>query len=148
MNTTTIPRTHARWTLPRLLILLLAGAFLNLMLDLRVEHVDVVHEDSIAWLPIIYSAFMTLACVVACAFWNRKLTHRIMIALFVVAFAIGGTGFYLHNHGKLTKVLATSLNAWIDPNMNHLASPPQLAPLAFAGLGTIGLLASLNRFNS
>jgi hypothetical protein len=38
--------------------------------------------------------------------------------------------------------------AWTNPNMNHSDAPPQFAPLAFAGLGMIGLLASFEHFNS
>ena len=137
----------SRWPLSRVLILMLSGAFVGLMMDIRVEHVDVVHEHSVAWLPIIYSACMTVACLCATVFWNGR-TRRIMIVLFALALFIGGTGFYLHNRGRLTKVVTTSWDAWIDSNMNHSDAPPQLAPLAFVGLGTIGILASLDRFNS
>jgi hypothetical protein len=146
MNTTVISSVLARWPLPRVLILLLAGAFVGLMTDIRIEHVDAVHEHSVAWVPIIYCAFMTVASLIACVYWTA-LTRRVMIALFLLAFVVGGMGFYLHNHGKLKKVIANSMNAWIDPNMNHSDAPPQLAPLAFAGLGMIGILASLKQFN-
>jgi hypothetical protein len=132
--------------LARVLILLLAGAFIGLMVDIRVEHVEVVRARTIAWLPIIYSAFMTLACLVAFIFWN-KTTRRIMIALFFLAFIIGNMGFYFHNHGNIKKVMKTSINAWTDPEMTHSEGPPQTAPLAFAGLGVIGILASLKRFS-
>ena len=116
------------------------------MVDIRVEHVDVVREHSIAWLPIIYSGFMTIACLAAFVFWSST-ARRIMLPLFLVAFVIGGMGFYFHNHGNLMEVAKDSVNAWIDPNMSHPDSPPQVAPLAFAGLGLIGILASLKRFN-
>jgi hypothetical protein len=128
-------------------MLILAGAFIGLMVDLRVEHVDVVREHSIAWLPIIYSAFMTVACLVAFAIWN-KTTRLIMLPLFALAFIVGGMGFYFHNDGNLKEVLKTSVNAWTDSGMNLPDGPPQMAPLAFAGLGLIGVLASLKRFNS
>jgi hypothetical protein len=135
-----------RWPLPRVLILLLAGAFAGLMVDIRVEHVDVVRERSIAWLPIIYAGFMTVACLVAFIFWN-KTARRIMPMLFLLAFVVGGMGFYLHNHGDLQSVVRSSIDAWSDPAMHHTNAPPQVAPLAFAGLGAIGILASLKRFN-
>ena len=134
------------WPLSRILMLALAGAFAGLMSDLRVEHVDAVHDHTIAWVPIIYSGVMTLACLTAAVIWN-DLSRRIMIALFLAALAVGGTGFYLHNHGKLTRVFKRSLNAWTDPDMKHSDAPPQTAPLAFAGLGVLGILASLKRFS-
>ncbi len=147
MNTEANTSSHRCYTLSRILILILAGAFVNLLVDLRVEHVDVVREHAIAWLPIIYSGFMAIATFFAFVFWNNAI-RRIMLLLFLTAFIVGGTGIYLHNHGNFTKVIKTTANAWIDPNMKHSKGPPQLAPLAFAGLGLIGTLASLKRFNS
>ena len=136
-----------RWPLARILILLLGGAFAGLLVDIRVEHVDAVREHSIAWLPIVYSGFMAIACHMAFMFWNKstRLTIRL---LFLMAFVIGGMGFYLHNQGNLKVVFEMSLNAWIDPKLHHSQGPPQAASLAFAGLGAIGILASLQRFNS
>ena len=60
----------------------------------------------------------------------------------------GGVLVYFHNHGDFKEVIKTSARAWTDPTMNHSDGPPQTAPLAFAGLGLIGILASLKRFNS
>ena len=136
-----------RLSLARVLVLLLGGAFVGLMVDIRVEHVDVVRERSIAWLPIIYSGFMAIACHVAFVLWNKS-TRLAMRLLFLLALVLGGMGFYFHNHGNLKKVILTSIHAWTDPKMNHSDAPPQVAPLAFAGLGVIGILASLKRFNS
>jgi hypothetical protein len=147
MNSQAASAPHDRWPLARVLILLLGGAFLGLLVDIRVEHVDVVRERSIAWLPIIYSGIMAIACHVAFVLWNKN-TRVVMRLLFVLALVIGGMGFYFHNHGDLKKVILTSVHAWTDPEMNHSDDPPQVAPLAFAGLGVIGILGSLKRFNS
>ena len=135
-----------RWPLPRIFMFILANAFVGLMIDIRVEHVDVVRERSIAWLPIIYAGFMTLACIFAFIFWKRS-TRMIMLPLFIAALIVGGLGFYFHNHGNPQKVIATSVRAWTDPNLNHSDAPPQLAPLAFAGLGAIGMITLLERYN-
>src|SRR5579862_4814816 len=147
MNAAANCSARDRWPLARVMILILANAFVGLMVDIRVEHVDVVRERSVGWLPIVYSGFMTISCLTAFIFWN-KTARRIMLALFLLAFVIGGMGFYFHNHGNLKAVMKTSVDAWMDPTMNHSDAPPQFAPLAFAGIGVIGLLASLNRFNS
>jgi hypothetical protein len=138
--------SHDRWPLTRVLILILAGAFASLMIDIRVEHVDVVREQSVAWLPIIYSGIMTIACLLAFLFWNKS-ARRVLLPLFLLALIVGSLGFYFHNHGHLKKVIVTSVNAWTDPKMKHSHAPPPLAPLAFAGLGAIGVFASLKRFN-
>ena len=62
---------HVRWPLTRVLVLLLANAFVGLAMEIRVEHVDAVHEQGIAWTPIIYSCVMTIACLAATVFWSR-----------------------------------------------------------------------------
>ena len=139
--------SHDRWPLARVLILFLAGAFAGLVLDLRVEHVDVVREKLVGWVPIIYSGMMAVACVIAFIRWG-KTARLIMLPLFLLAPVVGGLGFYFHNHGNVAKVVKTSANAWTDPQMKHSHAPPQLAPLAFAGLGAIGVLASLKRFDT
>ena len=138
---------HNRWPLARLLILILGGTFAGLMVDIRVEHVDAVREHSVAWLPIVYSGVMSIACSLAVIRWNTT-TRHIMLVLFALAIAVGSLGFYFHNHGRFTDVIRTSLEVWIDPHMHFSDGPPQTAPLAFAGLGTIGILASLKRFDS
>src|ERR1700722_7078529 len=111
MNTSADLPAHDRFPLARVLILILAGAFVGLMVDIRVEHVDVVRERPIAWLPIIYSAFMTLACLAAFVCWS-KTARLVMLPLFLLAFVVGGMGFYFHNHGDLQEVLKTSVSAW------------------------------------
>ena len=135
----------ARWPLARILVLLLAGGFLGLMIDIRVEHVEAVRERAVAWVPILYAGVMAIACILEFLIWNTA-ARIVTSALFLIAFAIGGIGFYFHYHGKIKPVLVASINAWTDPAMNHSDGPPQVAPLAFGGLGAIGILASLKRF--
>ena len=145
MKTMAISRM-GNWPLSRVLVLLLAGAFAGLMADLRVEHVDVVREHAVGWVPIVYSGVMAVACILAAMVWN-DVARRIMIVLFLAALGVGGTGFYLHNNGKFMRVMKRSMNAWVDADMKHSDAPPQTAPLAFAGLGVVGVLASLKRFS-
>lgn len=135
----------SRWSLARVLMLLLAGAFVGLLSDIRVEHVDVVRETVLAWTPIVYSAVMALACLAAVIFWS-KTSRLVMRVLFLLAFIVGGLGFYLHNRGHLVNVMTSAANAWFDPKMKHSRGPPQTAPLAFAGLGLLGVSATLRRF--
>jgi hypothetical protein len=136
-----------RWSLPRVLMFVLANAFFGLMIDIRTEHVDAVHERGVAWLPIVYSGVMAIACLIAVIYWG-KTARRLMLPLFLLAFVIGGMGFYFHNEGQVWEVLRASLAAWTDPKITHSDGPPPFAPLAFAGLGALGVLASAQRFNS
>ena len=89
---------------------------------------------------------MAVAGHVAFFFWS-KAARRVMLLLYFVSFVVGGMGFYFHNHGSVKKVITASVNAWVDSKMDHSDEPPMVAPLAFAGLAVIGILASLERFN-
>jgi 4-amino-4-deoxy-L-arabinose transferase-like glycosyltransferase len=140
------PSSRPRWSLGRIVILLLVFAFAGLAVDLRMEHVDVVRQRTIGWTPIVYSALMALACLGAVIRWHR-MARRILMALFALAFIVGSLGFYLHNNGNLARPPQLDLQAWTDPAMKHPKGPPPNAPLAFAGIGLLGIVACLERFN-
>jgi uncharacterized membrane protein YphA (DoxX/SURF4 family) len=90
---------------------------------------------------------MAIACLGAAGSWTA-MSRLVLRLLFGVAFIVGGLGFYFHNQGNLTQVMRSSIAAWTDREMHHSDDPPQVAPLAFAGLGAIGILATLKRFDS
>ena len=136
-----------RWPLARLLMFGLGSAFFGLMCDVRIEHVEVVRHRSITWAPILFAGVMTVACLLATVWWNQT-SRRLLIPLFLLALVIGAVGFYLHNDGHVFGVVRTMIAAWTDPRMQHEDAPPHLAPMAFAGLGALGLLTCLKRFAS
>jgi len=153
---TTLPNTYPaqstkrltmvlHWPLARLLMLCLSGAFFGLMCDVRIEHVEVVHHRSITWTPILFAGVMTVACFVSTVWWNRA-TKRVMVPLFALAILIGAVGFYLHNDGQVLGVVKTVIAAWTNSHMQHEDAPPHLAPMAFSGLGALGLLTCFKRF--
>ncbi len=146
MTSVNLSPSSTRWPLARILIFVLAGAFVGLMADIRVEHVEMVHENRIAWTPIVYSAIMAVFCLFSALFWNRS-SRLLMRMLFLAGFIVGGLGFYFHNRPDFARVLTSEIHAWTDPQMAHPDGPPQTAPLSFAGLGLVGFLATLKRFN-
>ncbi len=132
------------WSLNRLLVLILTAGFALLVVDLRSEHVDVVRRHWTAWIPIVYSGVMVAVCAAGLAAWERS-GRPMLLAAFASAFVVGGLGFWFHNHGHLISAVITVLDAWVLP-LHHEKGPPQLAPLSFAGLGLLGVLACLRRF--
>lgn len=136
----------SKWNLSRFLMLLLAGMFLGLLMDIRVEHVEVVHEKTIAWLPIFFSASMTVISFAAFIFWNRAM-RWLMLILCIGSMAVGLTGTYLHSHGRPVRIFNTSLRSWTDKEMTHPEGPPLTAPMAFVGFGVLGALTTLKPFN-
>ena len=142
----TTPSSPQSWPPGRILTLVLIPAFLGLASDLRIEHVEVVSMDSVAWIPIIYSLIMAMVCLLAVLLWRRA-ARLALLPLFLAALIVGGLGMYKHNRHHPDRILSDSTRAWTDPAMKHPDAPPHTAPLAFAALGLLGVLATLKRFN-
>ena len=136
-------KSPAWWTLNKILVLLLLGAFVGLTLDLRYEHVDKVRKFWEAWIPIVYSGAMVVLGAVCLRLWERG-GRQILSIAFTFALAVGVVGFWLHNRGHLVSAVMQVLSAWTQP-IRHKDVPPQLAPLAFVGLGVLGMMACAKR---
>ena len=110
----------------RLLLATLLGGVALLLVELRFEHREVLVETWHSWIPLVYSALTLVAGVGALVRWTAGARQALAI-LFGGGLAIGLLGFWFHTGGHLTAI-------WVP---NH---PPALAPLAFCGLGTLGVL--------
>jgi hypothetical protein len=69
-------------------------------------------------------------------------------ALFALGIAVGMVGFWFHTGGHVLGGIRDLLGAWRIPlgqdgSIKVGSQPPALAPLAFCGLGTLGLLVCL-----
>src|SRR3954468_4475508 len=122
---------------------LLGGATL-LLFELRFEHREVLGETWRSWIPLAYSAVTLLAGFVALLRWNRG-ERRVLAVLFGAGIAGGLLGFWFHSGGHPGSAIHAVLRIfWIPPGQDggiRIGSqPPALAPLAFCGLGTLGLL--------
>jgi hypothetical protein len=136
--------TSQPWTLNKLLVLLLAGTFLGLSVDLRYEHVDKVRETWIAWIPIVYSGAMAGVCLVCLLLWDHR-GREVLFGAFALSAVVGLLGFWMHSQGDPLARLAVVLDAWTQFE-HHANTPPTLAPLAFCGLAPFGMLACAVRF--
>lgn len=135
----------AKWPLNRVLVLALMLGFGGLLVDIRGEHVEVVREDWKAWIPLVYGGVMMLLCGITLVAWGG-VSRRILFWAFVPALLVGGMGFYFHNERHLAENLSDSIKAWYDPEQKLPVGPPHFAPLAFAGIGVLGLLATAKQF--
>lgn len=159
------------WTLNRLIVLFLLGAFVVLMFEIRSEHQDVLGEHTIAWTPIIYSGLMIIVSF-ACLFFWRGGGRQILFWAFAAALIVGVVGFWQHNEHHFGQRINYVFTVWgnstakkqesdehseaenqdhhSDGDHDHELSaplmPPVLAPLTFAGLGILGMLACAKRF--
>ena len=135
---------NSGWTLNKVLVLMLALTFLGMTGDLRYEHVDKVRHHWTAWIPIVYSGAMVFVCPACVLLWDRLGRGTLFVA-FSLGIIVGLWGFWLHNRHHVWRDLVTVLEAWTRYE-HHADTPPTLAPLAFCGLGVLGMLACAARF--
>ncbi len=127
--------------------LLLAGGFLMLMCEVRFEHRQVVPDEWKGWIPVGYSALMLLIIPAAVAIYQRG-GKKLLLALYAIGILVGCVGVFIHAEGHFVQRIQELLVVWqhlvnkIDPTAPF--HPPILAPLAFVGLGSIGLVLTLD----
>ena len=131
------------WTLSKSIALVLVGGYAMMLFDIRSEHVDVVLHNWKAWIPIYYSITMLLVGSAAVARWERG-GRQVLLVAFCTSLIVGALGFWFHSHGQPISAITTVLGAWTEP-LHHKDAPPALAPLSFAGLGLLGVLACARR---
>ena len=129
----------------RLAAALVAGAAL-LLVELRFEHREALGETWAAWLPIAHAAAMVLFGSLAIVRW-RAGGRRILATLSAAAVAVGLLGLWFHSGGHPFRAAKQVFAVWLvrpglDGGVKPGSRPPALAPLAYCGLGALGLLVS------
>jgi len=124
----------------------LLGGFALLLCEIRFEHREVLAEQWQAYLPLAYCGAMLPLGVGGLAGWE-KWGRRTLLLGFALALVIGAMGVWFHTTGHPVRGVGRVLSAWLlRPGENggvkpELSGPPAMAPFAFFGLGSIGLLA-------
>jgi hypothetical protein len=126
--------------------LLLTAGFLMLMVEVRFEHREVVGEEWRGWIPIVYSGLMLIFVPLGTALFQRG-GKKLLLALYGCGVVIGLIGVWLHADGHLLERVGEILAVWqhLVNKIDHNAPfhPPVLAPLAFVGLASIGIVLTL-----
>src|SRR5512140_2561070 len=122
----------------------LLGGVALLLGELRFEHREVLGETWRSWIPLVYTAVTLFAGLVALLRWEGA-GRRVLAALFGLGLAVGLLGLWFHTGGHLLTGVRNVLFAWHAPlgqdgGIKMGSQPPPLAPLAFCGLGALGLL--------
>ena len=157
-------------SLNKTLVVLLLGGFAFLLLEVRFEHRDVVSEKLVAYIPIVYSLLTLVVGAVLLALWDKG-GRLLLQILFGGAVIVGALGVWFHTGGNPVRAVSLvgrslRLLATIPPmkeaeppggppaakpaGQGEAAQveegpgeggPPLLAPLAFCGLGLLGMAA-------
>ena len=123
------------------------GGVALLFFELRFEHREVLGETWHSWIPLVYAGATLLLGSIALLRWDAG-GRRLLAVLFGAGVLVGLLGFWFHTGGHVATGLRDVLGAWrIPPGQNggiKIGSrPPALAPLAFCGIGTLGMLACI-----
>ncbi len=136
-------------TLSKLMVVGLLGALSLLLVEIRFEHRAVLGEAWQSWIPLFYSGGMVALGAGGLVRWHRG-GRQVLQVGFAVSFLIGLLGLWFHSDGHPLSGVLQVLAAWtLRPGANggiKLGAPPVLAPLAFVGLGSMGVLTCSWRF--
>jgi len=118
-------------------------------MEIRFEHREALGEAWQSWIPLLYCGAMLALGAAALTRWHRG-GRQVLLVGFAVAFLIGLLGLWFHSDGHPISGVSQVLAAWAlhpgDGGGIKMGAPPVLAPLAFVGLGSMGVLACSWRF--
>jgi hypothetical protein len=140
------------WSLNRILVLVLLGGLATLLIDIRWEHRVELGRQWETWIPLVYIGLMLIAGGVGIYKWGSW-GPRVLQVGFSIALVVGALGVWFHGGKDPVGSLLRVLTAWRIPlgtngGIKISSEPPIMAPLAFIGLGLIGLLACSKRFRA
>lgn len=137
-------------TRSKLILLVLAGGFLTMAVEVRYLHRNVLQEEWQAILPVIFCPLAALAC--GLALFGTQVARYFCAAVMALGTVVGLFGVLLHSEGEVEpfqRLLTASIVAKAngdddrDRREGEEEGPPVLAPMSLTGLSVIGLLVAL-----
>ena len=143
-------RSIPSWSLNRILLLILLGGLATLLMDIRWEHRVVLGRRWETWIPLVYIGLMLVVEITSLYRWGGW-GPKILQVGFALGVIVGLVGIWFHGGKDLVSDLLQVFAAWTIPlgtngGVRVADDPPVVAPLAFVGLGLIGLLVCSRRF--
>ncbi len=132
-------------SLRRALVGFVAAGCLFLLVEVFIEHSEVLKEKPVAWAPIIVLSLSLLASLWAFAQW-QSLPQRAFQIASLLLLLVGVAGLYFHNaerfesHERAERAEREHPGEVESHEEEHHAPP--LAPLAISGMGVLGLMAT------
>ena len=117
---------------------LTAGAALVTGAEIFLEHDRASFGNRMMWLPVVITPFVSAAGIAGVA--NKRAAKTVLPALSALALFNGMQGCYLHARG-----IGQRPGGWRFARYNTEMGPPLFAPLLFAMVGGMGLLAAILR---
>lgn len=122
----------AKRMIPRVLTFFFGLTYMVLFLDVFVEHhIGLVPIISARLIPVLFSLLAT-GISLSAGLWFRKETLLLFVITMGLSVLVGLMGAYFHLRNNLDNISIGLLHIF----------PPKFAPLAFSGIGIMGLLAT------
>jgi hypothetical protein len=120
------------------------------MFDIRWEHRVELGRQWPPWIPLIYIGLMLIVGIAGLYWWGTW-GRRILQIGFSISLIVGVLGAWFHSQQGPVGTFSRVLTSWSVPigtngGVKTGSTPPEVAPLAFVGLGIFGLLACARRF--
>jgi hypothetical protein len=120
------------------------------MLDIRWEHRVELGRQWQTWIPLVYIGLMLIAGGLGLYHWNSW-GRRVLQVGFSLCLIVGALGVWFHSKGDPVGNFRRVLTAWAVPvgtngGVKIGSTPPEMAPMAFLGLGLIALLCCSRHF--
>jgi hypothetical protein len=96
------PPSAGRWTLNRIVVVVLAAGFLFLLADTRLEHEQLMARKPLVFIPMAFSLIAFLVALAAAIRW-RPLLAKILLVVSLLAVPVGLGGFWFHNEDRLAE---------------------------------------------
>ena len=130
------------YSLNRLLALIAATGFAFLFADTLLEHWDILRQEPMAWISVIFSAVGCGVGAIAVLRWTDRSVRLLHLTL-LASLLVGIAGFYFHIGGDEDAERRTAAGQEHESNEKP---KPLLAPFAFDGLAVIGLLGTARKW--
>ncbi|MCB0826352.1 MAG: hypothetical protein KDC26_09195 [Armatimonadetes bacterium] len=131
----------------KLLLFILAGAFLTMGIEVRYFHAGITPYKPVAWTPIITAALGFLICLVG-MFVGKKASKGLGVTMLLLSLS-GLAGFYFHHGGDFSHLVHLIQDDYSQVLLekNGYPAPPELAPLSFTGLSVMAGILLLSPQN-
>jgi predicted RND superfamily exporter protein len=132
-------------SLRKALVGFLAASCLFLFVEVLYEHREIVSERPIAFAPLVVSALAVLVSLWAFAKWQPQAQKALQVVS-VLLLLVGLAGIYFHNAERLKGEHHEEEHEAVEHGKGESHGEgehtPPLAPLAFSGMGILGLIVT------
>lgn len=128
-----------------MLVLFVTVGFAFLAIDSVIEHWAIFKTEVMCFVPVCFGAIGFVIGLFALISWNEQSIRLLNVSLFT-AFLIASAGMYFHLEEDEDEKAAMTAEQREEEGKEK--DKPLLAPLSFAGLAAVGLLATSRKWRA